>query len=887
MRNIRRIRDEVSSSPSIVNTVEIVKGIECDFSTGGKITNVEKYKDVDIDTEYEGVKFLSLQVRLTDDKKVLLWNKEFPLPSQSYLDRIEKEGKRIIAWDTSIPGADFLMSLGYEFDKTCVVRHFFSPRDPEALFGFERLYDGILKTKSITKNKGLRGEVMIGDTKFIIEDMFPICNTSLDKAYKSVGMIQEWKSNTNIDKEHMSFFMLQDPEGFAEYCWGDIDLLELKRRIVEQINFICRHFGMEEFTLENMPMSFGSLCSRLFEKYLMVKYGDDFYKAVLLLSDTSNDRDWKELRTIKNKLKSGELTVKEANEKLRHRFVHGLGMGSIKNFSQISSNKLTGIYGAVVQGGRAVTEAPHDNLYENILKFALDVDQKSFYGTSQRRVNYPIGIPTIIQYGRDNKPMTVKEVVKKYGDGLVPGLWTMYIRTNKLLSFEQDLIPSKYDLSTDKIMRKILGDDWEDDYKDDDKHQVAHIGGRFLYTTRQIECGIITDCVYKTIKKVSTDRELKELMDCEVMTLVFYPKSKQLSVEEWTAHILKNDGGKTGVVDNRSRFWCAVPLDGYIGDLIDLRNELKAEFKRTGNMEFHLRQERIKLVINANYGCLASVWFPMGNTVVANNITAEGRVNTWWMSKALLTIQSITDGGICSWKRVAHFTEFPERLPGLHILANRTRFENHRSISIRPLTDEDVYERMSKPTKEDEAWIDNLVGQHIKKFCARYGFDYQFDIEVKYDHTSNVGCSYLPSCNYLIKDPVSGGEDIVKVRGVPKNEKNHPSCLVLYHIYDPNTYGIPEVYYEWRGLLGFKEFVKNSKAYPNMLPGYETTERYYHAMFRTGKLYETYDEFKRDESNQEKQKIRFKKKVDNGESCYIGLVKDMISGKMLPPGRGL
>jgi hypothetical protein len=59
-----------------------------------------------------------------------------------------------------------------------------------------------------------------------------------------------------------------------------------------------------------------------------------------------------------------------------------------------------------------------------------------------------------------------------------------------------------------------------------------------------------------------------------------------------------------------------------------------------------------KLFVNTIYGALSSRFFSIGNVVLANNITARGRVGVWMLSKALRLRQSITDGGIYEpWTR--------------------------------------------------------------------------------------------------------------------------------------------------------------------------------------------------------------------------------------------
>ena len=49
-------------------------------------------------------------------------------------------------------------------------------------------------------------------------------------------------------------------------------------------------------------------------------------------------------------------------------------------------------------------------------------------------------------------------------------------------------------------------------------------------------------------------------------------------------------------------------------------------------------------MINTLYGVFASKFFKIGNTVLADNITAKARTYVWVLSKCLNCNQTITDG---------------------------------------------------------------------------------------------------------------------------------------------------------------------------------------------------------------------------------------------------
>ena len=75
-------------------------------------------------------------------------------------------------------------------------------------------------------------------------------------------------------------------------------------------------------------------------------------------------------------------------------------------------------------------------------------------------------------------------------------------------------------------------------------------------------------------------------------------------------------------VDDRTRAWACVPLEGFIGRLAEERKGYKAvlgtEATEAERATAWGMSEMIKLVINTFYGVEASRYFEVGNTIVAN-----------------------------------------------------------------------------------------------------------------------------------------------------------------------------------------------------------------------------------------------------------------------------
>lgn len=100
--------------------------------------------------------------------------------------------------------------------------------------------------------------------------------------------------------------------------------------------------------------------------------------------------------------------------------------------------------------------------------------------------------------------------------------------------------------------------------------------------------------------------------------------------------------------DKRTRKWFGYPLKRFITPLLDKRKELKELMKNTKNTsekgELNNKQTYVKLMINTLYGVFASQFFRLGNTVLADNITAKGRTYVWLLTKSLNCNMTVTDG---------------------------------------------------------------------------------------------------------------------------------------------------------------------------------------------------------------------------------------------------
>jgi hypothetical protein len=855
---------------------------------------------------------------------VVLWHRDFALPKPRKIQKLTADvGHRIVVIPCDVD-VTTVLDLGANLKEKMSVGMYYSPKDVQALVGDVHWKAACLgvdnNPPTVRKLRNHTGTVKAGYVTFRLDDHFGLYNSTLDAAFKATGLDNPFKDHyTKEQKGCMDVEMKANPYHFLEYAVGDtvyLDPLLLKRcdqlnAIIEEALGVPNMFNADLNVPNRLPRSSGSLDAKTFENWLIAKH-TRLMRCVMQLSDTGDDKLWDKLRELKDR--AWEEDLQPLNNTLRKQgYIHGLAMGSIRNYAMLSHGN-TGVYGGVVQGGRCVCEEPKSNPYHRMTYNVIDPDLMSAYGECLRELDYPFGIPTLYERGADDTKMTLGEFIKRNNRELIPNLAVVYVSGR--LNFDQDLIPSKYGLGTGDIMAKLTANRWAEDADFADwgrEIEHAHIEGDFYHTTRQIELGVITHEVLYTLRGVLSNQEWSSFLQLTVDCAVYYPRSQELTVEQWCDHIEEGAAhGKFAAGDTRTRKWCRIPLSGFIGNFIDYRKRCKTsakEARRAGNHEeaerLDLLQKSVKLFINTTYGCLAAPFFPMGNTVLANNITAKARVNVWMMSKALLLIQSITDGGMARWDKVAYLDVKGDRkkLPSMSTLSNRERLVGHRSVKVRPLTDEDVYTRMGGNghvrTKEDEEWIDVSVLNHCNTFWGNYKVDISegewtslqmsMRIEVKYHNTARVA-SYSNS-DYLLWDCTGTTADglsehhtgetyLVKSRGAKGDD--HPKKLWLMHLISDELSPVPEALYISERPLGLSAYQKSPGKYveKGMLPGDQEKVETYHRPRVNDALCEDYAAVKKREDAERIADRRYKHILEEQPTKRFGLAQQCVEGKI-------
>lgn len=543
--------------------------------------------------------------------------------------------------------------------------------------------------------------------KLSISDTYAYCGKSLNTMAGLVG--SQSKTEIPWDKSDMLGLFRNNPDLFREYALTDVILQE------------------------RVAMSYPKLYKSLFHDSIPAIADNEFRVRGTMGSNVAEiikqrvEALHPDLLDTFALIRGGERSQKDP---LVDRAWDNIAGANAKVLARKAS---TGIYGAFVNGGRCRNEQPWRTRAENV----LDVDMSGCYSTALKDMLYPVGLPTILEYdhqqlGRDNP--TLKEFLKRVGSELIDNLWVAIVDGQTL--FQWDLIPS-FITTPAKIRRSVENPDCND--------EIRRIDGDFHYATNEVRNGIITSRILEVIKSVATTKELSEIMSLRVKTALYYSSKDRMETPEELVESIKARAGsitmgmdrerRTATLDDRNRSWYGLPLSEIITNWADERKRHKALSKDptldadTRAIE-HALQDHMKLGINSVYGCLVSPYFKIGNTIVANNITANARVGVWMMSKALGSFQSITDGGTISIDEVRYQSG---KKAGLAVLADQYAW---------PYKDGVRASRWSGflAKADNETW-DDAVERHIREFWAPYGLVLGFAVECKSEGGKTLGKS--------------------------------------------------------------------------------------------------------------------------------------------------
>lgn len=803
--------------------------------------------NISIDAEWSKDKFLSFQMALSDSKGMII--RYYIFTEKELIPYIPNEykGVEVIGLNFNV-GVSCVLDYFVELPDNLNCFFFYSPRDIEAFLG-KHNWRNVLKNKKVEKRRNLNIKPYIhvlngSKCKVRFRDLFGRFGLSLEEAYH-LGNIdtsngKDYINSLNIDKSNMDLFAKEHPQKFFEYALGDLQLHLLSLNLKDLMNEVVKDcFGIDECyrDLSDYPSTIGNMVNDLFLRWLN-KNHPKVLKGCCLLSTTSNNKVAHNLSKYKFWCDRGSDGYKVSSYIQRRKsIIHGLGAASIPAFfpGNYGLNNTTPIC-AIVQGGRAINEEKDENLFHNV----LDIDLSSAYGSSLTKFDYFFGLPTLFSNINEiPRRIRLKKFLHLYGEDLVDGAYVIYV--SGFLDHFQDLVFSKYGLNSASIGSKLLSAS----YQDDDAFN-GRLGGKFLLTSKQIELGIITSEVLDVIRKVSTSAEFKNWMNLNVEAAVYYPRSKELSLSEWSnKHSFSNQVGSFQPdKDKRSRNWCRISLGDFISPLLNRRVVYKK--KRKEAKIFESKQRLLKLIINTVYGDLASPYFPMGNTVVANNVTASVRVGSWIMAKALACKIIVTDGGLYTPHRVpymkTHRSKFKK--PGFNTLYD---YGSSNSIGFTDLLKDIPDLKLFILNECSTDILDSLALKHINNFCKVFDIHFPFSVEHKIEHSGDLAVTNpYGKVDYIIYS--YRDQEVIRIRGVRTSDYPiHPKVEFLRALAEGRAVRFHTSLISQ--LIGVNDYISNPTKYEPLLPGQKVYVDYVHnPNSKGGFIFSTYEEFNKAET---------------------------------------
>jgi hypothetical protein len=708
---------------------------------------------------------------------------------------------------------------------------FFSPKDIEYAVGWDRFKAAIEQDRVRQKNS-LVGRLTADGQRVRLKDLCGWAGkASLTDFAASMGVPAADKGAMDAYKDCMHQGLQERPEEFLRYAVGDVRvLLELHSAFLGHFQTLQRECiafkGDDVWTRDDIPMTTGSLVARTLERWLYAQAADrralNFCIRKLGLLDPDTKNHAKNLQVYQEVVRRFRTSaaLHERDADLGHffeaDFLHtALDACSVGWWASRPATETTSFL-ALVHGGRCVNEMPGAYRMEH----GLDVDISGCYGEVLRSLTYPIGLPRSWGWTPNDQRMTLGQWLDRNRDELLPGLWMAVVEGP--LNFQQDLVFSRLVKASDIRRAAMRREAAEGD---------GETPGDFVLLRREIKNGVITHDVLQALEKVATKAEWSQLRALRLVTAAAYLKKDRVdSMEAWCDAVLADQGAystdpRTGTArDSRTRAWVGVPLDGFVGRLADRRKHLKAVARDANASEDDRRrasgmEQLLKLTINTTFGVLGSRFFPVGNTVVGNNITARARVGMWMLAKSLGLRQSITDGGPYTPNAVPAFDA--ERRPGLQNLSRMWEWHNpRRGRRLKPLAGAD-WETGLPPAGEP----DRMALEHVQAFWRPYGLTFPFAIAHKAER-SFLRAAYWSKGDYALQTRET---TVYAVRGKDRGRTRvpqHPTFRLLDNILAGNDEFPQDLTYTYHAILRIKKWklMQGSAGQAHLRPGDDYAE---------------------------------------------------------------
>jgi hypothetical protein len=624
--------------------------------------------------------------------------------------------------------------------KRLTLVNFFSPKDFEYAFGWAAWREALVtgKVRQHSCLTGRVGKVLLRDLK----GWAPRDAKKLVAFARALGVETPQKSAMDEYKTEMARGLMERPADFLRYAVADARvLLEIYAVFVAFIRDVLREaldIDLDDVWDDGrLPPTQGRLVHDVFEHWVYRQAGASeallrfcARKQGYLDHDAAGAALHREMRAwVLGRCRSpGDLARLAApddpeeraalNDYGRAPYLHTvLGAASVSCWASLATTE-SACFNALVQGGRCNNEDP----YRYRAGAGLDVDISGCYGSSLRSLVYPVGLPSAWSYKPNDRRPTLGAWLKQHERDLVPGLWTCTF-TGKL-PFEQDLLYSKL-VKAGAIRRAADSRDGDD------------IDATLALLRNELINAVVTSDILEAVRRVATPDEWRSVSKLEVVTAAAYlARDRTEGVDDWCRAVLADPVQglcprlSRGITqDRRTRAWFGVPLEGFIGRLVDTRTAYKARAKAARGTpeedELRGKSEVLKLFINVLYGDYATRFFGVGNTVLANVITARARRGIWQVAKALGLLHSVTDGGPYAPSAVRYFKG---KKPGLATLSRTWAWKDSKhGRTTRPLRGLEGWD-FGQPLPED---ADRAALEHVRRFWAPYKLEFQFTLEHK------------------------------------------------------------------------------------------------------------------------------------------------------------
>jgi hypothetical protein len=365
------------------------------------------------------------------------------IPWETIVNVTESYGGIAIHPDRYSTPWNFLMSV-YPRIKSAKILMFYSPHDLNGLWGWDSTKDAITKGFLHQKRRlEMRSSPLQDNARLGSDGLFYQSSKACKRATGSSGVcirIDDLKGNSTggladlaeavnvkmnktimhgsveMDKGDMLSIIRLEFEQLIHYAIDDARVLfEVREKFNDMvINQIAGPFLGMSLTDKDVKRTNGSLVAHVFHKWILEQHPDLPYAVAKLgrlslglcgprMEKAQNDRDraleyMRQFDSREDMPPEGKVALSRLLKVPMEHTV--LREASSAILGQAETSKA---FSALVQGGRAVNERPDKYTFGR----GADIDEEGCYGSALRDYDYPIGIPSVIEYVQEQGQASV------------------------------------------------------------------------------------------------------------------------------------------------------------------------------------------------------------------------------------------------------------------------------------------------------------------------------------------------------------------------------------------------------------------------------------------------------------------------------------------------